>query len=581
MGIQSYGLRPPQRGYAPPPQPRQSLMPSPYLDDVIGEMPEQNPMWPPPEGIGGIGELPGPQGSPLPPAPRAAPLAPEDPYLTDQIREQTQLSPISAPPAMPMQMPGPDPANPGQGQFRVANTPPMGQPGMPPIPPPDNARQSPPPAPPGSQELEYLRQTQAARPEQPQPKWWQIAGAAAAGGLEGYLASSPSAATRSAVRQPGRLSQMLTEGDYPQRMQEWQIDLKNAQDLLDASLDIQKSRSQQQLQEAQAWRYRNEPGIKADTALDVQESRNRGQITRAQAIAAGYQDTATLKDQLSLREVTPDRVKELDARGHKPITFTDEPGKFYFHESTLKEVEKSRLKDDEMAFDYSLGQDKLKSAEAIAEENRKSRESINKHTQSQTWARQDARLRAERQKAGAGGDDKFEKAKIDRLGKIENTYHKGVTDLAKQFKFADTYDPKTPEMLTGPAAEQYWTQRLTIEKTFRDQRNEAERLYARQKGVDTPYIYQPEEGETYATRKLEEIRTKAQGASGAAQSGNPQMVTGSGAGSSGQSAPGKLSLPPGLKLPAGYTEAPGGKVQGPDGSMYNLDPQTKKLKKIK
>jgi hypothetical protein len=122
--------------------------------------------------------------------------------------------------------------------------------------------------------------------------------------------------------------------------------------------------------------------------------------------------------------------------------------------------------------------------------------------------------------------------------------------------------------------------RQTLEKKLREQKNAVERLYARQKGGN-PYIYEPEEGETYATRKLEEIKSKKQGAAGAAQSGNPQMVTGSGAGSADQPAPGKLSLPPGLKLPAGYTEAPGGKVQGPDGSMYQLDSTTKKLKKIK
>jgi len=496
-------------------------MPSPYLDDVIGEMPEQNPMWPPPEGIGGIGELPGPQGSPLPPAPRAAPLAPEDPYLTDQIREQTQLSPISAPPAMPMQMPGPDPANPGQGQFRVANTPPMGQPGMPPIPPPDNARQSPPPAPPGSQELEYLRQTQAARPEQPKPKWWQIAGAAAVGGLEGYLASSPSAATRSAVRQPGRLSQMLTEGDYPQRMQEWQIDLKNAQDLLDASLDIQKSRSQQQLQEAQAWRYRNEPGIKADTALDVQESRNQGGIAKTQATTQGYLTTNKQRETLKLRPVTPEKAAALKEEGYEAAG-EDDQGRALYPESTLMAVDRNALQRDRDALNYQTSQDKIKSSEAIAEENRKHREKLAKYGAGQAWTRLSAKLQSDLQKARAKGESgEFEKEKLDNLAKIENIYHKGVIDLAKRFKFADEYNSKTADDLTGSQATEYWTERLTLEKRLREGKNLMESLYARQKGVDKPLVYQPEEGESYATRKLEEIRGKAQGAPAAAQSGSP------------------------------------------------------------
>jgi hypothetical protein len=171
MGLPTYGLRPPRPGMPPgPPIPRQSLMPSPYLDDVISELPEKNPMWPMPQGVGDVdmqGKPGPPEGGPSmappmpgPQPPRPAPLAPEDPYLTDQIREQTQLSPIKPPPAMPMQLPGPNPEDPGQGQFRAANIPPMGQPGMPPIPPPANARQEMPPPPAGSRELDYLRQVQ-------------------------------------------------------------------------------------------------------------------------------------------------------------------------------------------------------------------------------------------------------------------------------------------------------------------------------------------------------------------------------------------------------------------------------------
>jgi hypothetical protein len=517
---------------------------------------------------------------PDPSQPRPAPLAPEDPYLTDQIREQTQLSPIKPPPAMPMQLPGPNPEDPGQGQFRAANIPPMGQPGMPPIPPPANARQEIPPPPAGSRELDYLRQVQSQRPELPKPKWWQTVAAAAAGGLEGFLASSPSAAIRSSVRNPGQLSRQIMEGDYPQRMQDWQMDLKNAQALLDASLDIQKARGQQQLQEAQAWRYRNEPGIKADTALEVQQSRNQGQIAKAGAIASGYKDVAQFKDELSLREVTPDQVKAMAERGHKPITFQDEPGKFYFHDSTLKEVNRAKLKEDEMALDYSLGQDKIKSAEAIAEENRIARSKLQAKSLQAAWNRQDARLKVEKQRAAAQGDTKFEDAKLNRLNKIENTYHKGISDLAKEYKFADVNDPRTPEMLTGPAAEQYWTKRYTIEKTFRDQRNEAERLYARQKGVDQPYIYQPEEGETYAERKLAEIKGKAQSAPGAAQSGQP--ISGGQPTGGGQSAAPKMTLPEGRQLPAGFVmDSASGKIKSPDGALYELIPGTTRLRKIK
>lgn len=572
MGIPSYGLRPPRPGMpGRPPIPRQNLLPSPYLDDVIGELPEKNPMWPPPEGVGEIGEqMPGPPPGQMSGGPPPPPLPPPDPYLTDQIREQTQLSPIKPPPAMPMQMPGPDPANPTQGQFRAANIPPMGQPGMPPIPSPDNARQAPVASSGGgSPELDYLRQLQSTRPERPQPKWWQIAGAAAAGGLEGYLASSPSAATRSAVRQPGRLSQQFIEGDYPQRLQDWQVDLKNAQALLDSSLDIQKARSQQQVQEAQAWRYKNEPGIKADTALDVQESRNQGAVAKTQATTQGYMATNKQREALKLRPVTPEKAAALKEEGYEAAG-EDDQGRVLYPESTLMAVDRNKLQRDRDALNYQTSQDKIKSSEAIAEENRKHREKLAQSGAGHSWARLQARLQADLQKARAKGESgEFEKEKLDNLAKIENIYHKGVIDLAKRFKFADEYNSRTADELTGSQAVEYWTERLTIEKRLREGKNLMESLYARQKGVDQPHVYQPEEGETYATSKLEEIKTKAQGAPAAAQSGQPQPDGN------------KLSLPPGLKLPAGYTEVSGGQVQGPDGSRYRLDPQSKTLKKIK
>ena len=579
MGIPSYS---PQSQ----PRPRQSLMPSPYLDDVINELPEKNPMWPPPQMVGDIGPMPPPpdMAGPQMAGPTPAPLAPEDPYLTDQIREQTQLSPIKPPPAMPMQMPGPDSDNPSQGQFRAANIPPTG-PGMPPIPPPDNARQ--PQMPTTTPELEHYRMIAQQRPERPPTKWWQVLAGAAAGGLEGYLASSPSAATRSAVRQPGRLGQMIADGDYPERLANWQMDIRNAQDMLEASIDVQKARSQQQVQEAQAWRYRNEPGIKADTALDVQESRNQGQIAKAGAVAEGYLKTADRKYRHTLKPVTPEKAADLEAEGYRPEG-EDEQGQALFSAATLDNFNRTRITREKHELDRQLSRDKLQSSEAIAEENRKSREKLAKFNQGQAWARQEARLRADLQKAVARGETgEYEKEKLSAMAKIENTYHKGVTELAKRFKFAEEYNSKTADELTGSAAEEYWTERLTLEKTLREQKNRAERLYAMQKGVDQPYVYQPEEGETYAEKKLAEIRGKAQGAPAAAQSGQPPAPSG-GPAASPRSVPhsatsaSKITLPPGTRLPQGFAIEPStGKIKGPDGTYFELMPGTTKLQRVR
>lgn len=583
MGLPNYGLRPPRPGMPPgPPIPRQGLMPSPYLDDVISELPEQNPMWPMPQGVGDV-NMPGmPPGPPMggpqggPPQPRPAPLAPEDPYLTDQIREQTQLSPIKPPPAMPMQLPGPNAEAPQEGQFRAANIPPMGQPGMPPIPPPANARQEMPPPPAGSRELGYLRQVQSQRPELPKPKWWQIAAAAAAGGLEGFLASSPSAAVRSSVRDPGRLSRQIMEGDYPQRMQDWQVDLKNAQALLDASLDIQKARGQQQLQEAQAWRYRNEPGLKADTALEVQQSRNQGAIAKVGATTEGYLKTGEQKYRHTLKPVTPEKSAKLQAGGYEPEG-EDEQGRPLFSAATLANYDRNEITREKHELDRQLGQDKLKSAEQIAAENRKSREKLAQYNQGQAWARQEARLRADLQKAQARGETgEYEKEKLDAMAKIENIYHKGVTDLAKRFKFADEYNSKTADQLTGPAAEEYWTERLTLERNLRESKNRAERLYSLQKKSDSPLVYQPEEGETYAEKKLAEIKGKAQSAPGAAQSGQPTAPVG---GPAASSQPASQSVAP-RQIP-GFDWDPQAKnyIKQGTGTRYNLTGN--ELRKVK
>lgn len=562
MGIPAY----PPPAFPPRPRPRQGLMPSPYLDDVISELPEKQAMWPPPPGVGELaGPMPGPPPGEMPtsqPQPRPASLASEDPYLTDQIRESTQIRPIQPPPPMPMQLPGPDPESPQAGQFRVSNLPPG------PIPPPDNARQ--PQSPTTTPELEHYRMLAESRPERSSPKWWQRLAAGAAGGLEGYLMSSPSAAIRSSVRNPGQLSRQIMEGDYPQRLQDWQMDMKSAQDMLEASLDIQKARGAQAVQEAQAWRYRNEPGIKADTSLEVQESRNQGALAKTQAVSAGIQATNAAREKLKLRPVTAEKAEELRAEGYEAAG-EDEQGRPLYPESTLLSETRRKTQADRDALNYQLGQDRLKSSETIAEENRKSREKLAKFQAGQAWARQSARLQADLQKAQARGESgEYEKEKILNLAKIENAYHKSIADLGKEYKFADVNDPRTPESLTGPAALQYWTRRLEIEKRLREQKNLMERLYATQKGVDKPYIYQPEEGETYATRKLEELQGKAQGAPQAVQTGQP---VGAGQGTESQPPSPSTSGParPRVSLSPDPT-TPGVFVNPANGARYRKNP---------
>lgn len=117
---------------------------------------------------------------------------------------------------------------------------------------------------------EDLNNIQGQRPrlEDNKPSIWNRLAGGIAGGLGGYLASSPSAVARESADRAFALAPKLLRPGYDQKMQSWNSDLQAAQDRakraktgLDTDIDIEESRSNQDYKEAAANYQRALPGI--------------------------------------------------------------------------------------------------------------------------------------------------------------------------------------------------------------------------------------------------------------------------------------------------------------------------------
>lgn len=122
---------------------------------------------------------------------------------------------------------------------------------------------------------EDLNNIQGQRPrlEDNKPSIWNRLAGGIAGGLGGYLASSPSAVARESADKAFALAPKLLRPGYDQKMQNWDSDLKMAQDRskrakegLDTDINIEESRSNQDYKEAAANYQRQLPEIARDKA---------------------------------------------------------------------------------------------------------------------------------------------------------------------------------------------------------------------------------------------------------------------------------------------------------------------------
>ena len=138
---------------------------------------------------------------------------------------------------------------------------------------------------------ESLRPIQGQRPrlEDNKPSIWNRLAGGIAGGLGGYLASSPSAVSRGNASMAFDLAPKLLRPGYQEKMQSWDQDLKAATD--------RAKRSQE--------------GLKIES--DIEESRSNQDYKQA---AADYQrqlpDLQREKAKASTITITPESVKELN-----------------------------------------------------------------------------------------------------------------------------------------------------------------------------------------------------------------------------------------------------------------------------
>jgi len=252
-------------------------------------LPRRPGMTPPflPESQAGAMRLPEPP-MPLPPGPGTPP-------------------PVENLPAMPQNVPPPVQNLPNQGPPRELPSAPMDLPVKSrPMPPPDffpgqeaspdptmvTQRPEAPPLP-GYQDWKDSQQDfkniQSQRPKLEKPSFWNRLAGGVAGGIGGYMASSPSAVTRQNAGKLEQLSSRLLHPGHAEKMQEWKSDMDASEKRLGMYQDSVKT----------------EQGLK--------DSESRRDYMQAQS---DYQKElpriAREKSRASLITITPELAKDLD-----------------------------------------------------------------------------------------------------------------------------------------------------------------------------------------------------------------------------------------------------------------------------
>src|SRR5574340_1143067 len=223
---------PPQAPLPPPPRIQPSPPQPPPPEIAISRTPG-----PPPGDTGQAGRVltagpvQMPNGIPGYPGPGAQSL-PSLPYSEDRATQAVQAAPpnLPGPPTgMRPQLP-PGIQGPGAG-----------------IPPPQVA------PPQMSPEMQQYQTILGQMPQRPKPSWLDRIVAMAAGGAQGYLAGSPARATREAAAGFQGVPQRILEGDYPERMREWQTRMGAAAQAAgmsrQAEIDAERIRHNQQMEE--------------------------------------------------------------------------------------------------------------------------------------------------------------------------------------------------------------------------------------------------------------------------------------------------------------------------------------------
>lgn len=247
-----------------------------------------------------------------------------------------------------------------------------------------------------SEDLLNSIQGQRPRLEDNKPSFWNKLAGGIAGGLGGYMATSPSAASRQVAPQAFALAPKLLRPGYEEKMKSWGQDMESAADRakrakagLGTEMDIEDSRSNQDYKAAAADYQRQLPGL-------AREKAEAGMI-----------------------EVTPEAVAQLGL-----------PEDWLGLKVPRQVVEKFRTSKDFAAKrdnDYKMLQDKLASTEKLNQELLDSREQEGERNRKSAESRAKTTAGARVTAAGIGANKSKGQAE-GRPKKIGDKYYAQVFD---------------------------------------------------------------------------------------------------------------------------------------------------------
>lgn len=525
---------PPQAPLPPPPQ----IQPSP-------PQPSPDVMIP---------RTPGPP-APPPGYPGAQPL-PNLPYSEDRAAQAVQEAPpnLPGPPTgMRSQLP-PGIQGPGAG-----------------IPPPQVA------PPQMSPEMQQYQTVMGQMPQRPKPSWLDRIVAMAAGGAQGYLAGSPARATREAAAGFQGIPQQILEGDYPERMREWQTRMGAAAQAAGMAQKAQDARDLSELRQSQAGYFRDRNVTQENVAATRANTSAANLKVRGQQKLDEIQARATSR----LAPVSEDKAKELQDAGYMP-TAMDDDGNPLYDRDIVAMHEKGKSQEAYRALKENLGKWNIESREKLAAAAQAFAAQQKDKTLAAAWDRQSRQIAAAdaRANASTGSARAQLKAQSEYLKttlNIDYRYRNELAKLDKDFKINDPIYGKDPAKLNPNDQLDYWSRKLKIESDLRQSKDLALELKNHAMGWPAPKPQSELAGEIEAQSHLDRLRGKPQApapgqaqlqAQGIQPSGETKLQGLMG----GQAYIGKPA-PTNRKFPAGisWDPATGWYVQAGSGAQYGWD----------
>lgn len=545
-------IPPPQAQPPPPPLP-----PPPQI--------QPSPPQPPPAMISRQPQMP-----PPPNYPQAQQL-PSRPYLEDRAAQAVQDSPPN--------LPGPPPSQP----LPPGIQPPGPLPGGP----TNSGGLAPPPAQPAiSPELAHYQALAAQMPTRPKPGILERIVAGAAGGAQGFLASSAAPATRQAAQGLQGIPEKIKLGEYPEQMQDWQTRMAVAAQAAGMARQAENAASQDQLRRAQIEYYGQRPGIAANELA--------GKNTRAANSLQFKRDQLEANAKKDLVPVASDGAfaKLLTKWGVEPKDLDPDTGAAMYSKQVIGMLGKTLDHADYQKFLMAKQQDLLASKWDIAEMQQNRQDT----RQGRSIAIRKQIADENRIARSTNPTDKDEAARIRATNtyksdetRINTGMRKEMMALDKQYKIGDPLGAPTPDKLPPEQQVRYWNSVIQIETGARQAKQAAAGAHARAFGEEAPGLEDMWEGEQYARKRLKALGAKEPPVQGGQSQGQPQpqpqpQPQAPAPVASRPSAAPKYPAPPPESLPPGFTfdTSTGYYINSKwPSAKYQYDSATNKLKRVK